>query len=104
MNNKDHTKSKEVTRDPRVMSRKLKASLGVVTVNVHEFTIRRTLNINGVHGRVTKKKAISLQKEHCCRLRFAQDHVDESEGNWNNVLWMVETKIKLFRLNEKRYV
>ena len=98
-NNKDHTKSRhaivrEATTDPRVMSRKLKVSLAVATVNGNESTIRRTLKINGVHGRVARKKATSLQKEHCCRLWFTQDHVDKPEGDWKNVLWLVETKIE----------
>ena len=35
-----------------------------------------------------------LQKEHCCRLQFAQDHVEKPEGDWKNVLWLVETKIE----------
>ena len=72
MNNKDHTKSRRViarggTRDPRVMSSK----------------------------KVARKKANSLQKEDYCHLRFVKDHVDKPEGNWQNVLWMDETKIEL---------
>ena len=41
---------------------KLKASLAVVTVNVHESTIRRTLNINGVHGRVVRRNPLLSKK------------------------------------------
>ena len=34
----------QVGKEPRVLSKKLKASLTLATVNVHEFTIRKTLN------------------------------------------------------------
>ena len=40
------------------MSRKLKTFLAVATVNVNESTIRRTLNINGVHGRVARRNPL----------------------------------------------
>lgn len=63
----------EATRDPRVMSKKLKASCAVATVSVHESTIRRT--------GVARKKGTSLQNERCCCLRFAQDHMDKPEGD-----------------------
>lgn len=33
-------------------------------------------------------------------LNFSQDHVDKPEGNWKNILWMEETKVQLFGLNE----
>ena len=48
--------------DPRVTSRKLKVSLAVATVDVNESIIRRTLNINGVHGRVARKKPLLFNK------------------------------------------
>lgn len=55
----------EVTRDPMVTSRNLKASLAMANVSVHVSTIRRTLNIKGVHGCAESTKPL-LQKEHCC--------------------------------------
>ena len=45
-------------RDPRVTSRKLKVSLAVATVDVNESIIRRTLNINGVHGRAVRRNPL----------------------------------------------
>uniref|UniRef100_A0AAR2LFJ0 Transposase Tc1-like domain-containing protein n=1 Tax=Pygocentrus nattereri TaxID=42514 RepID=A0AAR2LFJ0_PYGNA len=94
----------EVTKDPRVTSKQLKASLTLANVNVHESTIRRTLNNNGVHGRVARRKPLLSKKNNAARLQFATDHVDKPEGYWKNVLWMDETKIELFGLNEKHYV
>ena len=94
----------EVTKDPRVTSKQLKASLTLANVNVHESTIRRTLNNNGVHGRVARRKPLLSKKNIAAHLQFAKDHVDKPEGYWKNVLWTDETKIELFGLNEKCYV
>ncbi len=54
---KDHSKAErvivcEVAKVPRVTSKQLKAFLTLANVNVHEPTIRGTLNNHGVHGRV----------------------------------------------------
>ena len=40
----------EITKDSRLTSRKLKAFIAVATVNVHESTVTRTLNVSGVYG------------------------------------------------------
>ena len=88
----------KATKYLRVTSRKLQAFLAVFTVSVHESTIRRTLNISRVQGRVESKKATPLQKEHFCCLQFAQEHMNKPECWWKNVLWMDETKITLFSL------
>ncbi|MBN3293577.1 TCB1 transposase, partial [Polypterus senegalus] len=94
----------EVTKDPRVTSKQLKASLTLANVHVHESTIRRTMNNNGVHGRVARRKPLLSKKNITARLQFAKDYVDKPEVYWKNVLWTDETKIELFGLNEKRYV
>ncbi len=44
------------------------------------------------------------KKNIAARLQFAKDHVDKPEGYWRNALWMDETKIKPFGLNDKHYV
>lgn len=43
----------EAIRNPSVTFRKLKASLPVAVV--HEFTIKKTLHNDGVHGRLQKR-------------------------------------------------
>uniref|UniRef100_A0A8C4TBF5 Transposase n=1 Tax=Erpetoichthys calabaricus TaxID=27687 RepID=A0A8C4TBF5_ERPCA len=93
----------EVTKDPRVTSKQLKASLTLANVHVHESTIRRTLNNNGVHGRVARRKPL-LSKKTLLLVCSLLDHVDKPQGYWKNVLWTDETKIELFGLNEKCYV
>lgn len=55
-------KWQEVTRNPRVTSKDLQTTLASSNVNIHEPTIRQTLNKNGVHCRIDT----TLQKVHCC--------------------------------------
>ena len=93
-----HVIVQEVTRDPRVMSRKLKDSLAVATVNVYESTIRGTFDINDVHGRVARSKPLLSKKNTAVRPLFAKDRVAIVK------MWTDKTKIKLSGLNEKRHV
>uniref|UniRef100_A0A8B9H1S2 Transposase Tc1-like domain-containing protein n=1 Tax=Astyanax mexicanus TaxID=7994 RepID=A0A8B9H1S2_ASTMX len=65
----------EVTKNPRVTSKQLKAS--VILANVNESTTRRTLNKSGVHIRVARGK-LSKKKIAAC-LNFAKDHMDKTE-------------------------
>ncbi len=45
------------------------------------------------------------KKEHVqARLKFANEHLNDSEENWVKVLWSVETKIQLFGINSTRRV
>ncbi len=48
----------KVAMEPRVTSKQLKAFLTLANVNVHEFIIRRTLNNQGVHDRVSRIKPL----------------------------------------------
>uniref|UniRef100_A0AAY5KIT2 Transposase Tc1-like domain-containing protein n=1 Tax=Esox lucius TaxID=8010 RepID=A0AAY5KIT2_ESOLU len=46
-----------------------------------------------------------LKKAHVqARLKFANEHLNDSEENWVKVLWSDETKIKLFGINSTRRV
>ena len=38
------------------------------------------------------------------RLKFANDHLDDPEEEWEKVMWSDETKIELFVLNSTRSV
>lgn len=48
----------------RYMLRKLKAFLTVATVNIHESTLRRTLNINGELKRESHNNTIQYNNQH----------------------------------------
>ncbi|KAF7655032.1 hypothetical protein LDENG_00061560, partial [Lucifuga dentata] len=90
----------KVTKNSRETSKELKGSFALSDVHVNESTIRRTLNNSGVYGRVARRKPLLSKKNIAARLQFAKDHMNKPEG-WDNVLWIDETKIELFGLNEK---
>ena len=95
---------KEVTKNPRVTSKDLQATLALANVSVHDSTIRKRLNKNGVHGRIARRKPLLSKKNIAARLKFTKEHIDDPQDFWNNVLWTDESKVELFGLNEKRYV
>ena len=76
----------------------------MANVSVHESTIRKTLNKNGVYGRTAQRKPLLSKKNIAAHLKFAKDHRDDPEGYWKNVLWTGESKVERFDLNEKCYV
>lgn len=53
-----HVIFQEVTKNPRVMPKKLKVSLAMVNVLVHKPTITKALNNNGVHVRIARRKPL----------------------------------------------
>lgn len=65
-----------------------KSYLTLATVHVHESTIRRTLNNNGVLGMAARRNRALSKKNTAAYLQFA-NHEDKPEGCWNNVCgWM----------------
>lgn len=94
----------EVTKDPKITSKQLQASLASVNVNVHDSTIRKTLGKNGIHGRVPRRKPLLSKKNIKARLTFAKTHLDHPQSFWNNVLWTDESKVELFGRNASRYI
>ncbi|XP_075444851.1 uncharacterized protein LOC142488342 isoform X3 [Ascaphus truei] len=89
----------EVTKNPRVTSKDLQATLALANVSVHDSTIRKRLN-NG--GWIARRKPLLSKKNIAARLKFAKEHIDDPQDFWNNVLWTDESKVELFGLNEKR--
>ena len=67
--------------------------LGPVT----KKTIGNTLRRNGLKYCSTRK--VPLLKEAHGRLKFANEHLNDSKEDWENVMWSEETKIKLFGIN-----
>ena len=94
----------QVTKNPRVMSKDLQASLALANVSVHKSTIRKTLNKNGVDRRMARRNPLLSKKNIATRLKFAKEHLDDPEGYWKKVLWTDEVKVEGFGFNEKRYV
>lgn len=51
---------------------------------------KKTLNTNGVDGRVASRKPPLSKKNIDACLRFAQDYINKPGGSWKNVLWTDE--------------
>lgn len=67
--------------------KKIKASLVLGNISVHETTIRRTENNHGVrvHGRVARRKLVLSQKNIAASLQFAKGHVNKPDGYWKDL-------------------
>ncbi len=78
----------------------LKAAGTIVTKKIIDNTLRRE-GPKSCSGR----KVPLLKKAHVqARLKFANEHLNDSEENWVKVLWSDETKIQLFGINSTRRV
>ncbi len=76
--------------------------LKAVRTTVTKQNIGNTLRRNGLKSCSTRKVPL-LKKTHvqAC-LKFANEHLNDSEKAWENVLWSDETKIELFGINSTR--
>lgn len=91
----------EGTKNPRVTSKDQQTNLALSDANVHESTIRQTLDNNSGHDRLVRRKAVLSKKNAAAHVHgqiFAQDHKDKPEDKWEN-LWIDKSKIELFGLN-----
>lgn len=71
---------------------------------VTKATISNTLCREGLKScsarRVPLLKPVHVQ----ARLKFAREHMDDPEEDWENIMWSDETKIELFGKNSTRHV
>uniref|UniRef100_A0A8D0BH91 omega-amidase n=1 Tax=Salvator merianae TaxID=96440 RepID=A0A8D0BH91_SALMN len=86
----------QVTKSPGVTAKDLQASLTPDNIRVHESTVRKTLNKNGDHGRLPRRKPLLSSKTVVPNLKFAKDHLDIPQRCKSNDLWTNETKVGLF--------
>uniref|UniRef100_A0A8C9X1V4 Transposase Tc1-like domain-containing protein n=1 Tax=Sander lucioperca TaxID=283035 RepID=A0A8C9X1V4_SANLU len=94
----------EVKKQSRMTAKDLKASLELASISVHESTIRKTLNKQGIYGRTPRRKPLLTKKNIAARLKFAKEHIDTPQRYWLNVLWTDETKIELFGNTKQHYI
>ena len=94
----------EVTKEPRLTSKELQASLASVKVSVHDSTIRKRLGRNGIHGRVARRKPLLTKKNTKARLTFAKKHLDHPQDFWDKILWTDESKVELFGRQGSGYI
>uniref|UniRef100_A0AAQ6IF44 Transposase Tc1-like domain-containing protein n=1 Tax=Anabas testudineus TaxID=64144 RepID=A0AAQ6IF44_ANATE len=99
-----HRMLNEVKKNLRVSAKELQKSLAHANIFVDTSTIRKTSNMNGVHGRTPRRKPLLSKENIAARLKFAKEHLDVPQHYWQNIMWTDETKIKLFGKNTQHYV
>uniref|UniRef100_A0A8D0DI99 Transposase Tc1-like domain-containing protein n=1 Tax=Sander lucioperca TaxID=283035 RepID=A0A8D0DI99_SANLU len=75
----------EVNTQSRMTAKDLKASLELANISVHESTIRKTLNKQGIYGRTPRRKPLLTKKNIAARLKFAKEDIDTPQWYWQNV-------------------
>lgn len=95
---------RKVRDQPRTTRQELVNDLQAAGTTVTKKTIGNTLRRNGLKS-CSARKVPLLKKAHIqARLKFANEHINDSERDWEKVLWSDETKIELFGLNSTRRV
>ena len=95
---------RKVRDQPRTTREELVDDLKAVGTTVTKQNIGNTLCRNGLKSCSTRKVPL-LKKAHVqARLKFAKEHLNDSEKAWEKVLWSDETKIELFGINSTRRV
>ena len=93
-----------VRNQPRTTREDLVNDLKAAGTIVTKKTIGNTLRREGLKSCRARKVPL-LKKAHIhARLKFANDHLDDPEEEWEKVMWSDETKIELFGLNSTRRV
>ncbi|KAI3375427.1 hypothetical protein L3Q82_021913 [Scortum barcoo] len=91
--------TRTVIKNPRTTRGDLVNDLQRAGTKVTKATISNTLRRQGLKScsarRVPLLKPVHVQ----ARLKFAREHLDDPEEDWENVIWSDETKIELFGKN-----
>uniref|UniRef100_A0AAZ3QST6 Transposase Tc1-like domain-containing protein n=1 Tax=Oncorhynchus tshawytscha TaxID=74940 RepID=A0AAZ3QST6_ONCTS len=96
--------TRTVNKNPRTTRGDLVNDLQKTGTKVTKPTISNTLRRQGLKSysarRVPLLKPVHVQ----ARLKFAREHLDDPEEDWENDIWSHETKIELFGKNSTRCV
>uniref|UniRef100_A0AAY5JVW7 Transposase Tc1-like domain-containing protein n=1 Tax=Esox lucius TaxID=8010 RepID=A0AAY5JVW7_ESOLU len=93
-----------VRNQPSTTQEELVNDLKAAGTIVTKKTIGNTLRCEGLKSCSIRKVPL-LKKAHVlAHLKFASEHLNDSEENWVKVLWSDETKIELFDVNSTRCV
>ena len=95
---------RKVRDQPRITQEDLVNELNGAGTTVTKKTTGNTLRRNGLRS-CSACKVPLLKKAHVqARLKFANEHLNDSDKAWDNVMWSDETKIELFGINLTRRV
>ncbi|KAK3538846.1 hypothetical protein QTP86_015971 [Hemibagrus guttatus] len=96
--------TRTVSKDPRTTRGDLVNDLQRAGTKVTKATISNTLRHQGLKSCSARRVPLLKPVHVRARLKFAREHLDDPEEDWENVIWSDETKIELFGKNSTCHV
>ncbi|KAK3505679.1 hypothetical protein QTP70_020760, partial [Hemibagrus guttatus] len=91
--------TRTVSKNPRTTRGDLVNDLQRAGTKVAKATISNTLRRQGLKSCSARRVPLLKPVHVRARLKFAREHLDDPEEDWENVVWSDETKIELFGKN-----
>ncbi|KAK3548777.1 hypothetical protein QTP70_020657 [Hemibagrus guttatus] len=91
--------TRTVSKNPRTTRGDLVNDLQRDGTKVAKATISNTLHRQGLKSCSARRVPLLKPVHVRARLKFAREHLDDPEEDWENVIWSDETKIELFGKN-----
>ncbi|KAK3536413.1 hypothetical protein QTP86_008876 [Hemibagrus guttatus] len=91
--------TRTVSKIPRTTRGDLVNDLQRAGTKVTKATISNTLRHQGLKSCSARRVPLLKPVHVRARLKFAREHLDDPEEDWENVIWSDETKIELFGKN-----
>ncbi|KAK3557136.1 hypothetical protein QTP70_024724 [Hemibagrus guttatus] len=91
--------TRTVIKNPRTTRGDLVNDLQRAGTKVTKATISNTLRRQGLKSCSARRVPLLKPVHVRARLKFAREHLDDPEEDWENVIWSDETKIELFGKN-----
>ncbi|KAK3557148.1 hypothetical protein QTP70_024722 [Hemibagrus guttatus] len=91
--------TRTVSKNPRTTRGDLVNDLQRAGTKVTKATISNTLHRQGLKSCSARRVPLLKPVHVWARLKFAREHLDDPEEDWENVIWSDETKIELFGKN-----
>ncbi|KAK3574247.1 hypothetical protein QTP86_004396 [Hemibagrus guttatus] len=96
--------TRTVSKNPRTTRGDLVNDLQRAGTKVTKATISNTLRRQGLKSCSARRVPLLKPVHVRARLKFAREHLDDPEEDWENVIWSDETKIELFGKNSTCHV
>uniref|UniRef100_A0AAY5K9G5 Transposase Tc1-like domain-containing protein n=1 Tax=Esox lucius TaxID=8010 RepID=A0AAY5K9G5_ESOLU len=94
---------REASKRPTATLKELQEFLASTGCVLHVTTISRILHMNGLWGRVARRKPFLTKKNIQARLKVAKTNIKSPKSTWENVLWSDETKVELSGAKKKSH-
>ena len=95
---------RKVRNQPGTTRQELVNDLKRAGTTVSKVTVGNTLRRHDLKSCMARKVPLLKPAHVKARLKFAYDHLDDTEESWEKVLWSDETKIELFGHNSTKRV